>query len=101
MVGSPAYSPPEAAVSDAPVDGRYDQYSLATVVFEVLAGFLPFPGGSPTMQLVLKHRESPPPLSKVVRDVPPALSAAVDRALARTPSARFPACSAFAKAALH
>ena len=103
MVGSPAYVPPEAVRQDDDAEkptGRYDQYSLATVVYEVVSGDLPFASGSPATVLLRKAREKPYSLGAVVPGLPPSLVAAVDRALSLEPADRFPTCAAFAAAAL-
>src|SRR5262249_12010661 len=44
-IGTPAYMSPEQASNDV-VDERSDQYALATVVYEMLAGEPPFTGAS-------------------------------------------------------
>lgn len=105
LVGTATYVPPEAVVVDpatgAPyaTDGLFDQYALGTTVFELLAGFPPFPGGSPAGVLYLKSKQDAPSLGRARPDAPAALVAAVDRALARDRRARWPSCRAFATAA--
>ncbi len=96
-LGTPAYMSPEQASGESEVDGRSDLYSLACVVYEMLAGEQPFTG--PTIQAVIAKRFiTPVPSLRTVRDVPEAVEAAVTRALARTPVDRFPSVAEFAEA---
>ena len=97
VVGTPAYMSPEQASGDL-VDGRSDLYSLACVVYEMLAGEPPFTG--PSAQAVLaRHRSDPPHSLRVVRTgVPPALEAALEKALAKVPADRHATAQDFARA---
>src|SRR3989449_4836214 len=45
-IGTPEYMSPEQAAGDRELDGRCDEYALACVVYEMLAGEPPFSGGS-------------------------------------------------------
>jgi serine/threonine protein kinase len=56
IVGTPAYVSPEQASADPSLDGRTDIYSLATVLYEMLAGELPFTGR--TAQALIAKRLS-------------------------------------------
>jgi serine/threonine protein kinase/tetratricopeptide (TPR) repeat protein len=95
-MGTPAYMSPEQA-SAGPVDGRGDIYSLACVVFEMLAGEPPYTG--PTAQAVIAKRFGEPiPRLSTLRAVPPGLEAAVTRALAKAPADRFATASEFSRA---
>ncbi len=99
-LGTPAYMSPEQAMGQ-PVDGRTDQYSLAGVLYEMLAGEPPFTG--PTAQAVVARRLAEPvrPLRAVRSTVPAGTEAAILRALERIPADRFPDISAFAAALRH
>jgi tetratricopeptide (TPR) repeat protein len=96
-VGTPAYMSPEQASGDAELDARSDQYSLACVLFEMLAGTPPFSGATPRATLARRFTEAAPSLRKE-RDVPEALDRAIRRALSVVPADRFPDVRAFAKA---
>src|SRR5688500_2251685 len=88
-IGTPAYMSPEQAAGDADLDGRSDLYSLACVVYEMLAGNPPFTGVT-TESLVRQHMVAPPPPVTQFRPaVPAAVSDALMRALAKSPADRF------------
>jgi serine/threonine-protein kinase len=97
-VGTPYYMSPEQAGGEDALDGRSDQYGLACVVYEMLAGAPPFTG--PTPQAVLaRHAVDPVPPIKTIRDtIPEAVDAAVRRGLAKEPSARYPTATDFVDA---
>jgi Tol biopolymer transport system component len=96
-LGTPAYMSPEQVTADPRLDGRSDQYSLACVVYEMLAGEPPYTG--PTGQAIIAKRLSEPvPHLSTVRAVSPGVEAAVTRALCRSPADRFPTAGAFTTA---
>jgi serine/threonine-protein kinase len=96
-IGTPAYMSPEQARGQRDLDGRSDQYSLACVAFELLAGAAPFAGTS-AEQLAARPTQAPPSLAERRPDLPPAADAVLARALALSPDARFDTTSAFAEA---
>ena len=88
-VGTPRYMSPEQAAADKRIDGRSDIYSLACVLYEMLAGEPPFPGNN-TRLLLARHMHQDPPRITVVRpDVPAHVEAALLKALQKIPAARF------------
>jgi len=96
-LGTPAYMSPEQATADPKVDGRSDQYSLASVLYEMLAGEPPYTG--PTAQAIIAKRLTEPiPHLGTVRRVSPAVEAAVTQALAKAPADRFGTAGAFVAA---
>lgn len=96
-IGTPAYMSPEQA-SAGQVDERSDEYSLATILYEMLAGEPPFSG--PDAQAIIARRLAEParPLHAVRSTVPEPVERAVLKALERVPADRFPDVSAFAAA---
>jgi eukaryotic-like serine/threonine-protein kinase len=96
-LGTPAYMSPEQASASGRLDSRSDQYSLACVVYEMLAGEPPYTG--PTAQAIIAKRFSEPvPRLSTVRAVPVAVEDAVTRALAKAPADRFASVAEFADA---
>jgi serine/threonine protein kinase len=86
-VGTPGYMCPEQARGDE-MDGRGDLYSVGVILYELLAGRLPFAGRS-TMDLLLAHvTEEPPPLSTANLDIAPSIEEVVRLCLAKHPDDR-------------
>ncbi|MGQ0713780.1 MAG: protein kinase domain-containing protein [Gemmatimonadaceae bacterium] len=88
VVGTPHYMAPEQAVGQ-PVDGRTDQYALAVVGFEMLAGRVPFDDITPHAIIQRHINSAPPDLASLRRDAPAHLVAAISRALLKAPANRF------------
>jgi eukaryotic-like serine/threonine-protein kinase len=97
-VGTPAYMSPEQAAGDEALTGRSDQYALAALVYEMLAGRPPFTG--PNARSILARKlTSPPPLLRGARPgVPAQLDEVLLRALSRYPADRFDSMEEFAHA---
>lgn len=87
-VGTPAYMSPEQALGED-VDARTDIYSLGCVLYEMVAGKLPFPGANAQAMLARRLLGPPPPLRGFLEDVPAALDEVLERALAPDPNDRF------------
>jgi hypothetical protein len=96
-IGSPRYMAPEQGLG-RPVDGRADQYALASTVYEALSGKPPFESPSPLEVMIQKENAPPPPLAERVPNLPRAAAGAVMRGLARDPDARFGTCAELAEA---
>jgi serine/threonine-protein kinase len=95
VLGTSNYIAPEQASGER-VDEHTDVYSLGVVLYELLAGDVPFPGEN-FVTVALKHVNEPPPsLLDVRKDLPLRVAAVVDRALAKDPQHRFPSMDAFA-----
>jgi serine/threonine-protein kinase len=96
-LGTPQYMSPEQATGDRVLDGRSDIYSLAAVLYEMLAGEPPVTG--PTAQAMIAKLMTERPIRlKVVRDaVPDAVDTAAARALSKVPADRFTTAGEFAR----
>ena len=97
-LGTPAYMSPEQAGGDREIDGRSDIYSLACVLYEMLAGEPPFTGASPQAVLARHVTDPVPPITTVRATVTKPIAAALDKALHKVPADRFESASAFANA---
>jgi serine/threonine-protein kinase len=97
VVGTPAYMSPEQAAGERELDGRTDVYSLAVVLYEMLAGEPPFTGATAQAITARRLTETPRPLRPVRESVPQELEQLVLRALARAPADRPATAAAFAE----
>jgi serine/threonine-protein kinase len=97
-IGTVDYMSPEQATGSTQIDGRSDLYSLACVLYEMLAGAPPFV--APTAQAVLaRHLVDPvPPIRTVRPTVPVLVEAAILCALAKSKADRFTSVQQFVEA---
>jgi eukaryotic-like serine/threonine-protein kinase len=97
-LGTPHYMSPEQATAEKEISGRSDIYSLASVLYEMLAGQPPHLGGS-AQQIIMKIiAEQPALVTQYRRSVPPNVAAALARALEKLPADRFATANEFAEA---
>ena len=97
-VGTPAYMSPEQSAGESNVDGRSDQYSLASVLYEMLAGEPPFTGQT-AAAVIAKRLGSPTPQVRVVRNgVPESVDRALQKAMQRSTADRFGSVTQFVEA---
>ncbi len=94
-VGTPAYMSPEQASGEARIDGRSDIYSLACVLYEMLAGEPPHTGPTPQAILARQLTDEVRSLSAVRSSVEPGLESAIRKALAPAPADRYATATEF------
>lgn len=95
VLGTPAYIAPEQARGDQ-VTPATDVYALATMLYEMLSGTLPFSSDGNAMALLFKHAfEAPVPLPDVAPSVPAELASVVMQGLATDPADRFGSAESF------
>ena len=103
VVGTPQYMSPEQCSQTHPLDARSDVYSLGIIVYEMLAGRVPFTGESATIIMMKQVQDAPPAILATRPDLPPAVDKVIARALAKNPADRFQTggelCAALATAA--
>ena len=98
LVGTMEYIAPER-VKGSEGDIRSDIYALGVVLYEMLAGHLPF-NSSNEFELMKMHLEAEVPTfaTQGLGNIPPAVEALVRRAMAKKPEDRFATCEDFAEA---
>ena len=89
IIGTPEYMAPEQAYSADSADARSDIFSLGVIIFEMLAGRRPVRGDDPQQIAVAYLTGAFTRLAEACPGVPPALAAAVHRAMAAQPRDRF------------
>jgi tetratricopeptide (TPR) repeat protein len=98
VIGTPAYMSPEQSSGSPALDGRSDLYSLACVVYEMLAGEPPYTGPS-SQAIIAKRLTEPVPHLRTVREgIPEGVEQAITRALAKVPADRYLTARAFSAA---
>ena len=97
VLGTPSFMSPEQ-LEARNVTGRSDLFSLGVTLFQLLAGQLPFRADSIT-GLMDKIANAPhPPMRSIRPDLPPCVSAIVDRALMKEQAMRFATAGEMARA---
>ncbi len=92
-----SYLSPEVAQGFAGTS-RSDLYSLGVILYELCTGAMPFHGDTPS-DILLQHIHGTPTSPALINPhIPPALTAAIMRSLARDPAARYPTATALVTA---
>jgi serine/threonine protein kinase len=98
VLGTPYYMAPEQVRGLRDLDLRVDVYAFGVILYELLSGRRPFDADSYNGLILQIATEQAVPLALVHPTVPEALSAIVQRAMAREPDARFASVSQLAQA---
>jgi Tol biopolymer transport system component/tRNA A-37 threonylcarbamoyl transferase component Bud32 len=97
-LGTPHYMSPEQAMGERELDARSDVYSLAAMLYEMLAGEPPYTGATAQAIVARVLTEEPRPLTVQRRTVPSHVEAAVRQALSKLPADRFGSAAEFSTA---
>ncbi|MEU0544160.1 protein kinase, partial [Nocardia sp. NPDC005978] len=95
IVGTPSYIAPEQVRGES-LSPSTDVYALATMLYQLLSGVLPFPPGTDAIAMLFAHAYGDPiPLTHVAPAVPQPIADAVMRGLASDPADRFDTAESF------
>ncbi|GAC1386317.1 MAG: hypothetical protein NVS4B8_01080 [Herpetosiphon sp.] len=100
QVGTPDYMAPEQ-IKGVRGDVRTDIYALGTILYECIAGRLPYRGDN-SLSIMNQHvTTAPPPIHQFYKHVSPEFEEVVMKAIRRDPQARWPSMHAFQEALAH
>src|SRR5712691_1912411 len=85
IIGTPRYMSPEQCTGAAPLTPASDVYSFGVILYEMLAGVVPFSAETPLALAMKQVTESPRPLREIVPGIPEELERVVNHALAKNP----------------
>ena len=97
-LGTPTYMSPEQAMAERVLDGRTDMYSLACVLYEMLAGQPPFVGANAQAVIARHTLDTVPSLTVVRSTIPDEVEEVVMRALSKVPADRYGTVAEFTAA---
>jgi serine/threonine-protein kinase len=97
-LGTPEYMSPEQAAGEADLGDPSDLYSLACVVYEMLAGEAPIRGEGARATMARQVTETPRPVRTLRPEMPAHVERGLARALAKSPAERFESAAAFVAA---
>ncbi len=89
VMGTPDYMAPEQAEQSHTVDIRADLYSLGCTLYHLLAGRVPFPGGTLIQKLKNHQSNQPAPLEALRPETPQAVCEVVYKLMAKRPEDRY------------
>ncbi|HET7113937.1 MAG TPA: protein kinase, partial [Pyrinomonadaceae bacterium] len=89
VMGTVSYMSPEQSVALKTLDYRTDIWSLGAVLYEMIAGCVPFEGKDLFQQILAIQEHPHAPLSEYVDHVPEQLEQIIDKALAKNPDDRY------------
>ena len=99
LLGTPQYMAPEQATGrNDEIDARTDVFAFGAMTFEMLAGKPPFTGDTLAAVIHAIVYTPTPSLAALATDIPPAIVAAIERAMEKNRDARFPDVNSFVKA---
>ncbi len=88
LLGTPVYMSPEQCSGAEQIDDRIDVYALGVIMYQLVAGRLPFEAPAACVIMTKHIMEPPPPLREVSPALPEDVCALVHEMLAKTPTER-------------
>ena len=99
FIGTPQYMAPEMHLGKG-IGPKADQFGLAVLVYESLAGKIPFEGATPTAIFVEVMQGKARPIHEIVSGIGEEKSGVLAKAISKDPRARYATCAEFAAAML-
>ena len=96
IIGTPAYMSPEQVQGNKDIDGRSDIYALGVILFQMLAGKMPYESDTPAKVMLMHILDPVPQVSTTKGDIPVVLDRVINQAMAKDPNQRFPTASQMA-----
>lgn len=97
IIGTPEYLSPEQGTGN-PTDYHTDIYALGVLLYQMLAGRVPFMGTTPVAVAIKHALQEPPPITQFNPAIPHSVQAVVMKALAKVPEQRFSSAGEMARA---
>jgi serine/threonine protein kinase len=89
LMGTADYMAPEQAADARSADVRADLYSLGCMLYHLLTGQVPFPGGTAVDKIVKHAVQTPPPIGGLRPDLPVGVVQIIDKLMAKLPAQRY------------
>ena len=89
LMGTPDFMSPEQAMDAQKADIRSDLYGLGATFYFLIAGHVPFPGGTTLEKLIHQRMDEPPSMAHARPGVPPEVQAIVSKLMAKRPERRY------------
>jgi len=96
IFGTPSYMSPEQVRGQKNINGQTDIWSLGIVLFEMIAGQVPFSGDTNGDRIASILKTDPPVLSRMIADCPPEFESIINKALAKNVRDRYQSMEDFA-----
>ncbi|MEC7523221.1 MAG: serine/threonine-protein kinase [Myxococcota bacterium] len=98
LIGTPAYMAPELLTGKGEPDARIDTYAMGVILYQCLAGRVPFEGKVPGKLMMDIVMGDHPPLAELAPGLPEDVPLVVSQAMSRQPGRRFGSAIALARA---
>jgi serine/threonine protein kinase len=98
FMGTPEYMSPEQLEGRPDIDGRADQFALATIAYQLVTGRKPFEADTVTALSHLIANKNPTPPSQVNRSLSRRVDAVIGKALSKSRDRRYSSCTEFTDA---
>jgi serine/threonine protein kinase len=98
ILGTPTYMSPEQVQGEKGIDGRSDIYALGVMVYQMLAGQVPYQADTPAKVMMMHVLQPTPTLQKVRPDLPVECDMLIQRSMAKSPDDRYTSAGEFSAA---